>query len=78
MLGCAPDEAPTPGGPPPGTFGAYVVTDEPDSLSGRSGGGRGGDHGAAGHRLRLARLRVRDPEGNRWSFGTYRGEPRAS
>ena len=19
---------------------------------------------------------VRDPEGNRWSFGTYRGEPR--
>ena len=21
---------------------------------------------------------IRDPEGNRWSFGTYRGEPRAS
>ena len=21
---------------------------------------------------------VRDPEGNRWSFGTYRGEPRLS
>jgi uncharacterized glyoxalase superfamily protein PhnB len=20
---------------------------------------------------------ARDPEGNRWSFGTYRGEPRA-
>lgn len=22
------------------------------------------------------RVAVRDPEGNRWSFGTYRGEPR--
>lgn len=62
----------------PGTFGAYVVTDDPDGLRDRAL--------AAGAEL-LDDLRdtdygsrdfsVRDPEGNRWSFGTYRGEPRA-
>jgi uncharacterized glyoxalase superfamily protein PhnB len=63
---------------PPGSFGAYVVTDEPDALCARAK--------AAGAEI-IADLHdtdygsrdfaVRDPEGNRWSFGTYRGEPRA-
>jgi len=61
----------------PGTFGAYVVTDDPDGLFARAT--------AAGARV-LRELHdtdygsrefaVLDPEGNHWSFGTYRGEPR--
>ncbi len=63
----------------PGTFGAYVVTDDPDGLFVRAT--------AAGAKV-LRELHdtdygsrdfaVLDPEGNHWSFGTYRGEPRAS
>jgi uncharacterized glyoxalase superfamily protein PhnB len=61
----------------PGTAGAYVVTDEPDTLFARATGAgaeviRGledTDYGSRG-------FSVRDPEGNLWSFGTYRGEPR--
>jgi uncharacterized glyoxalase superfamily protein PhnB len=58
----------------PGTFGAYVVTDNPDALHDRAM--------AAGATLVRAlndtdygsrEFSVRDPEGNRWSFGTYRG-----
>ena len=62
----------------PGTFGAYVVTDDPDAVFARAK--------AAGAEI-LSDLHetdygsrdfaARDPEGNRWSFGTYRGEPRA-
>ena len=61
----------------PGSLGAYVVTDDPDGLFARAV--------AAGAEV-IAELHdtdygsrdfaVRDPEGNRWSFGTYRGEPR--
>jgi uncharacterized glyoxalase superfamily protein PhnB len=61
----------------PGSFGAYVVTDNPDALFARAR--------AAGAEI-LDGIHVtdygsrdfaaRDPEGNRWSFGTYRGEPR--
>ena len=60
----------------PGTFGCYVVTDEPDALFARAT--------AAGATV-LRELHetdygsrdfaVRDPEGNLWSFGTYRGAP---
>lgn len=63
----------------PGTFGCYVVTDEPDALLARAT--------AAGATV-LRELNdtdygsrdfaVRDPEGNNWSFGTYRGEPAAN
>lgn len=61
----------------PGTFGGYVVTDEPDTLYERlSQAGAevimpiyDSDHGSRD-------FAIRDPEGNRWSFGTYRGEPR--
>lgn len=72
MLG---DERPESGeGLRAGTFGAYVVTDNPDALHDRAI--------AAGATLVRAlndtdygsrEFAVRDPEGNRWSFGTYRG-----
>jgi uncharacterized glyoxalase superfamily protein PhnB len=57
-----------------GTFGAYVVTDNPDALHDRAM--------AAGATLLRAlndtdygsrEFAVKDPEGNVWSFGTYRG-----
>jgi uncharacterized glyoxalase superfamily protein PhnB len=62
----------------PGSFGAYVVTDEPDALFARATaagaevltGLHDTDYGSRD-------FAVRDPEGNRWSFGTYRGAPRA-
>jgi uncharacterized glyoxalase superfamily protein PhnB len=61
----------------PGSFSAYVVTDDPDGLFARAT--------AAGAKVIMELhetdygsrdFAVRDPEGNRWSFGTYRGEPR--
>jgi uncharacterized glyoxalase superfamily protein PhnB len=61
----------------PGSFGAYVVTAQPDQLLARAT--------AAGAEVLMGLhdtdygsrdFAVRDPEGNRWSFGTYRGEPR--
>ena len=80
MLGSARDASPDDHWPiQPGSLGAYVVTDDPDGLFLRAT--------AAGAEV-IAELHdtdygsrdfaVRDPEGNRWSFGTYRGEPRAS
>ncbi len=63
----------------PGAFSAYVVTDDPDGLYKRAK-----DAGATitmelhdtdyGSRDFAAA----DPEGNHWSFGTYRGHPRSS
>jgi uncharacterized glyoxalase superfamily protein PhnB len=61
----------------PGTFGGYVVTDDPDGLFARAA--------AAGAQVERELhdtdygsrdFAVRDPEGNLWSFGTYRGQPR--
>ena len=62
---------------PPGSCGCYVVTDEPDALFERAvaagaeviAGLHDTDYGSRD-------FAVRDPEGNRWSFGSYRGEPR--
>jgi len=62
----------------PGGFGAYVVTDEPDALFARAVAAgaviltelQDTDYGSRG-------FSVRDPEGNRWSFGSYRGAPRS-
>ena len=61
----------------PGAFGAYVVTEAPDAHFERAiaagaevlTGLHDTDYGSRD-------FAVRDPEGNRWSFGTYRGEPR--
>ena len=60
----------------PGTFGAYVVTDNVDAVyqRARAAGAEiitephDTDYGS--HDFAAA-----DPEGNRWSFGTYRGSP---
>ncbi|MCO8276967.1 VOC family protein [Actinoplanes sp. TRM 88003] len=62
----------------PGTFGCYVVADDIDALHDRAlkAGAEileapyDTDYGSRD-------FRARDPEGNLWSFGTYRGEPRA-
>lgn len=62
----------------PGTFGAYVVTDHVQELYAQVEAADGAtitrslsttDYGS--HEFAVA-----DPEGNLWSFGTYRGEPR--
>ncbi|MFI7599629.1 VOC family protein [Actinoplanes sp. NPDC049681] len=61
----------------PGTFGAYVVTADVDAVHERALAAGAEivrkpydtDYGSHD-------LTVRDPEGNRWQFGTYRGEPR--
>ncbi|MGH3873777.1 MAG: VOC family protein [Pseudonocardiaceae bacterium] len=58
----------------PGNVALYVVTDQPDALFERATAAgaevvRGlsdEDYGSRG-------FTVRDPEGNLWSFGTYRG-----
>ncbi|MFD8479956.1 VOC family protein [Kitasatospora sp. NPDC059673] len=80
MLGSA--KEPTEGGEDPwplrpGTFGAYVVTDDPDGLY-RRAVGAGAEVAAPLHDTDYGSrdFTVRDPEGNRWSFGTYRGEAR--
>jgi uncharacterized glyoxalase superfamily protein PhnB len=60
----------------PGSCGCYVVTDEADALFARATAAgatvvqelNDSDYGSRG-------FTVRDPEGNLWSFGTYRGEP---
>jgi uncharacterized glyoxalase superfamily protein PhnB len=61
----------------PGTFGAYVVTDHVDAIFARAKAAGAEiiaepydtDYGS--HDFAAA-----DLEGNRWSFGTYRGAPR--
>ena len=61
----------------PGAFGAYVVTDQPDALYERAR--TAGAHiTAEPHDTDYGSrdFAAQDPEGNRWSFGTYRGEPR--
>jgi uncharacterized glyoxalase superfamily protein PhnB len=77
MLGSHRDEPDDPWALRPGTFGCYVVTDHVDDVHDRAV--KAGaeiirepndtDYGAR-------EFAARDPEGNRWSFGTYRGEPR--
>lgn len=79
MLGSVRHDDDDPWPVPPGSFGAYVVTDDPDGLFARAtaagatiiSGLHETDYGSRD-------FAVRDPEGNWWSFGTYRGEPRKS
>jgi uncharacterized glyoxalase superfamily protein PhnB len=66
-----------PGSEYPGPLRTYTVCDDPDTLFKRAV-----DHGAAvifeprDQDYGSREFSVRDPEGNRWSFGTYRGQPR--
>jgi uncharacterized glyoxalase superfamily protein PhnB len=74
MLGSARDDDAWP--VPPGGAGCYVVTDDPDALHARAVAAgaevvrplHDTDYGSRD-------FAARDPEGNLWSFGTYRGEP---
>ncbi len=74
MLGSARTDPGDPWALTPGTAGTYVVTDEPDVLFARAVAAGASvvtepydtDYGSR-------EFAVRDPEGNRWSFGTYRG-----
>ena len=78
MLGSATDRGPDdPWALQPGSFGCYVVTDDPDRIHERvvtagttiTQEPHDTDYGSR-------EFALRDPEGNLWSFGTYRGEPR--
>jgi uncharacterized glyoxalase superfamily protein PhnB len=75
LLGSVRDRPDGTGPVPSGHFSAYVVTDEPDALRARAVAAElttdlhETDYGSRD-------FAVRDPEGNRWNFGTYRGEPR--
>ena len=79
MLGSARDEqgGEQGGATNPGAFGAYVVTDQPDALYERARKA-GAQITAKPHDTDYGSrdFAAQDPEGNRWSFGTYRGEPR--
>jgi uncharacterized glyoxalase superfamily protein PhnB len=77
MLGTAPDAGPDNWPLKPGSAGMYVVCDDPDGLYARATACAATvvmelhdtDYGSRD-------FIVSDPEGNRWSFGTYRGAPR--
>ncbi|MGY1916828.1 VOC family protein [Blastococcus sp. SYSU DS0973] len=77
MLGSAREDPDDPWPARPGTAACYVVTADPDGLHTRARAAGAEivrapyttDHGSRD-------VEVRDPEGNLWQFGTYRGEPR--
>jgi uncharacterized glyoxalase superfamily protein PhnB len=77
MLGSIRDDADDRWPIKPGTFGAYVVVDDPDAHFDRVKAG-GAEITDELHETDYGSrdFAIRDPEGNRWSFGTYRGEPR--
>ncbi|MGW2239561.1 VOC family protein [Streptomyces sp. NPDC001759] len=78
MLGSVREGADAGDGPtPPGHFSAYVVTADPDAVHARAKAA-GADIITALHVTDYGSrdFAARDPEGNRWYFGTYRGEPR--
>ncbi|ARX83013.1 MULTISPECIES: VOC family protein [Streptomyces] len=61
----------------PGTFGAYVVTDHVDDLYLRlTTAGVKVIREIEDQPYGSREFAIADPEGNKWSFGTYRGEPR--
>ena len=74
MLGSAKDDGTPFEQLPTGASGLYVVTDHPDEVHQRAAAAgaevvsplQDKDHGGRD-------FTIRDPEGNLWSFGTYRG-----
>lgn len=80
MLGSAKDDPDDPWPIPPGTGGAYVVTDDIDDIDDifERAKAAGAQIVSEPHRTDYGSydFALRDPEGNRWSFGTYRGAPR--
>jgi uncharacterized glyoxalase superfamily protein PhnB len=77
MLGSARATPDDPWPVQPGSTGCYVVTDNPDELHARAVAA-GAEIIDPPHETDYGSrdFAARDPEGNRWSFGTYRGEPR--
>ena len=77
MLGSTSPTAGVHAGLPGGLASTYCVCEDPDALLARAKGAgaevvvdiEDTDYGSRG-------FTVRDPEGNLWSFGTYRGSPR--
>lgn len=61
----------------PGSFSAYVVCDDPDALFKRAvENGAEVTQELTDKSYGSRDFAVKDPEGNRWYFGTYRGHPR--
>jgi uncharacterized glyoxalase superfamily protein PhnB len=59
---------------PTGSSGLYVVTDDPDTVFERATrAGATVIHGLKDEDYGSRGFTVADPEGNLWSFGTYRG-----
>jgi uncharacterized glyoxalase superfamily protein PhnB len=74
MLGCH-----KPDGPftqQPGTTAAYVVAADVDEVHRRAVDAGLDPSPVVEQEYGSRELRVTDPEGNQWSFGTYAGEPR--
>jgi len=74
MLGCH-----KPDGPftqQPGTTAAYVVASDVDEVHRRAVDAGLDPSPVVEQDYGSRELRVTDPEGNQWSFGTYAGEPR--
>ncbi len=63
----------------PGGLSAYAVSEDPDALCARARAA-GAEITKEPHDTDYGsrEFALRDPEGNRWGFGTYRGEPRRS
>ena len=63
----------------PGTAGFYVVTDEVEGVHARViAAGATVTREPSSTDYGSYEFACADPEGNHWSFGTYRGEPRPS
>ena len=77
MLGSAREGSDDPWALQPGSTGCYVVTADPDGVHARAvAAGAEITQGLHETDYGSRDFAARDPEGNRWSFGTYRGEPR--
>jgi uncharacterized glyoxalase superfamily protein PhnB len=78
MLGSARDDPADPWPVQPGSTGCYVVTADPDGVHARAVAA-GAEITQPLHETDYGSrdFAARDPEGNRWNFGTYRGEPRS-
>ena len=61
----------------PGTAGIYVVTQDPDGVRERALTTNAEVSEMEEQDYGSRDVRIKDPEGNLWSFGTYRGEPRS-
>jgi len=77
MLGSVRDMPDDPWPQQPGAAGCYLVCDDPDALFARAVAA-GASVLAPPHDTDYGsrEFAVRDPEGNLWSLGTYRGQPR--